>query len=193
MAKGVKQVALHKGIRIHQYLDDWLVRVRSYQISLQHTQTQVAICQKLGWLVNMEKSELDPKQVFKFVGYQIDLKGGMVRPTPERWQTLTPEIQELLARPTCPVRQLMSLIELLTATEKQVHLGRFHEAHTVAPEKQLEGNRVTIKGDPYPQVAPPHLRWWLEEDDVFQGQPLHPLKHALQIFTDTSKEGGPLI
>ena len=34
----------------------------------------------------------------------------------------------------------------------------------------------------------PHLRWWLEESNVPQGQPLHPIKHALQIFTDTSKE-----
>ena len=35
----------------------------------------------------------------------------------------------------------------------------------------------------------PHLRWWLKEDNVLTGQPLHPIKHALQIFTDASKEG----
>ena len=35
----------------------------------------------------------------------------------------------------------------------------------------------------------PHLQWWLEEDNVLQGQPLHPIKHALQIFTNASKEG----
>ena len=35
----------------------------------------------------------------------------------------------------------------------------------------------------------PHLRWWLEESNVLLGQPLHPQKHALQIFTDASKEG----
>ena len=34
----------------------------------------------------------------------------------------------------------------------------------------------------------PHLQWWLESN-VLQGQPLHPVKHALQIFTDASKEG----
>ena len=57
----VKLTALQKGIRIHQYLDDWLVRVRSHQTFLQHTQSQ---SQDLGWLVNMKKSEPDPKQVF---------------------------------------------------------------------------------------------------------------------------------
>ena len=43
---------------------------------------------RLGWLVNEEKSELEPKQVFNFVGYQFDLREGRVRPTTERWETL---------------------------------------------------------------------------------------------------------
>ena len=40
-----------------------------------------------------------------------------------------------------------------------------------------------------PKSLHPRLRWWLEESNVLLGQPLHPLKHALQIFTDASKEG----
>ena len=117
-------MAIHKGIRIHQYLD-WLVRATSHQDCLQHTQTLVKMCQDLGWLVNVEKSELEPKQVFDFVGYQFDLQSGRVRPTPNRWQSLQEKIQRLLVLPACPVRQFMSLIGL-TATEKQVHLGRLY-------------------------------------------------------------------
>ena len=67
-----------QGIRIHQYLDDWLVRARSHQVCLQHKQELVKICQNLGWLVNLEKSELEPKQIFNFVGYQFDLQSGRV-------------------------------------------------------------------------------------------------------------------
>ena len=37
VAKEVKLMAIHKGIRIHQYLDDWLVRAGSHQVCLQHT------------------------------------------------------------------------------------------------------------------------------------------------------------
>ena len=88
MAKEVKFLALQRGIRIHQYLDDWLVRARSHQTFLQHTQTLVALCQELGWLVNKDKSELNSKQVFNFVGYEFDLKEGRVRPTQEHWHTL---------------------------------------------------------------------------------------------------------
>ena len=81
-------MAIHKGIRIHQYLDDWLVRSRSLQTCLQHTQELVEICQELGWVVNFEKSEVEPKQIFNFIGYQFDLKCGRVGPTPDRWQNL---------------------------------------------------------------------------------------------------------
>ena len=61
IAKEVKLMASHRGIRIHQYLDDWLVRATSHQACFQHTQSLVKICQKLGWLVNFDKSELVPK------------------------------------------------------------------------------------------------------------------------------------
>ena len=78
LAKEVKLMAIHQGIRIHQYLDDWLVRAKFHQICIQHTQILVQMCQDLDWLVNLEKSELEPKQVFDFVGYQFDLKSGRV-------------------------------------------------------------------------------------------------------------------
>ena len=61
----------------------------------------VALCRELGWLVNKEKSELDPKQVFNCIHYQFDLKEGRVRPTPERWQALTDKIQTILSSPVC--------------------------------------------------------------------------------------------
>ena len=141
-------------------------------------------------LVNKEKSELDPKQVFNFVGYQFDLREGKVRPTPERWQTLTDKILSFLSGLVCPVRQFMSLIGLLTATEKQVHLGRLHmrpiQWHLKNNWRVPESLEKVI---PVPRSLHLHLRWWLEESNVLPGQPLHPLKHALQIFTDTSKEG----
>ena len=183
-------MAIHKGIRIHQYLDDWLVRVRSHQVCLQHTWDLVKLCQDLGWLVNLEKSELEPKQVFDFVGYQFDLRSGRVRPTPDRWQILQAKIQILLSLPTYLVRKFMSLIGLLTATEKQVHLGRLHmrpiQWHLKNNWRVPESLEKVI---PIPRSLHPHLHRWLEESNVLQRQPLHPIKHALQIFTDASKEG----
>ena len=130
------------------------------------------------------------KQVFNFVGYQFDHREGKVRPTPERWQTLTDKILSTLSGPGCPVRQFMSLIGLLTATEKQVHLGRLHmrpiQWHLKNNWRVPESLEKVI---PVRRSLHPHLKWWLEESNVLPGQPLHSLKHALQTFTDASKEG----
>ena len=54
VVKEVKLMAQARNIRMHQYLD---------------TQTLLALCQELGWVVNLKKSELEPKQIFNFVGY----------------------------------------------------------------------------------------------------------------------------
>ena len=173
-----------------EYLDDWLVRARSHQACLQHTQELVKLCQELGWLVNLEKSELEHKQIFDCVGYQFDLRAGRVRPTPDRWQNLQDKVSEILSLPACPVRQLMSLIGLLTATEKQVHLGRLHmrpiQWHLRNNWRVPESLEKVIQ---IPRSLHPHLQWWLLEENVLIGQPLHPIKHTLQIFTDASKEG----
>ena len=48
VAKDVKLMALQRGIRIQQYLDDCLVRATSHQTCLQHRQTLVALCRELG-------------------------------------------------------------------------------------------------------------------------------------------------
>ena len=100
------------------------------------------------------------------------------------------DIREIMSSPVCPVWNLMSLIGLLTATEKQVHLGRLHMRPI---QWHLKNNwrvpETMEKIIPIPNSLHPHLRWWLKESNVLTGQPLHPLKHALQIFTDASKEG----
>ena len=190
VVKEVKLMAQARGIRIHQYLDDWLVRAPDQETCQLHTQTLLALCHELGWVVNMEKSELTPQQVFNFVGYRFDLLSGRVLPTQDRWIALQQKLQFIKGRDCCSVRQFMSLIGLLTATEKQVWAGRLHmrpvqwhlKRHWHVP-KSLE------KIIPVPLSLHPHLDWWLDETNVLKGQPLHPLQHALQIFTDASNEG----
>ena len=190
VVKEVKLMAQAQGIRIHQYLDDWLLRAPCQEMCLRHTQTLLDLCRSLGWVVNMEKSELVPQQAFDFVGYHFDLSQGLVKPTQDRWTALSQKINLLLGLETCSVRQFMSLIGLLTATEKQVVSGRLHmrpiqwhlKKHWHVPES-LE------KIIPIPLSLHVHLRWWLSPDYVLSGQPLHPLQHALQLFPDASNEG----
>ena len=110
--------------------------------------------------------------------------------TQERWASLRQKLLCLKTRESCMVRQFMSLIGLLTAIEKQVWSGRLHmrpiqwhlKRHWHIPE-------VLEKVIPLPLSLHPHLDWWLDEGNVLKGQSLHPLSHALQLFTDASNEG----
>ena len=56
-------------------------------------------------------------------------------------------------------------------------------------QKQLEHARVPRKSHTHTKVAPTASKMVTEESSVLKGQPLYPIKHASQIFTDSSKEG----
>ena len=102
--------------------------------------------------MNLKNSELDSRQVFYFVGYHFDLRCGLVRLTPDQWQTLQEKIHGLISRPACPVWHF--LIGLLTAIEKQVHFGWFHmrpiRRHLKNNWRVLE--KVTRKGHSHSKV-----------------------------------------
>ena len=170
VVKEVKLMAQSRGKRIHQYLDDWLIQAPTKQSCHQGTQSLLALCQGLGWVVNLQKSELQPKQVFEFVGYQYNLSHGLIKPTQNRWESILQKVQSIMASPKCRVRNFMSLIGLLTATEKQVPLGRLHmrpiqwhlKRHWRVPES-LE------KEIPVPRSLHPHLLCWTKETNVLCG------------------------
>ena len=85
----------------------------------------------------------------------------------------------------------MSLIGLLTATEKQVHQGQLHMKLIQWPLKNNWRVPETLeKVIPIPRSLHPHLQWWLKEDNVLTGQPLHPIKYALQIFRHINRRMG---
>ena len=64
IVKEVKLTALSRGLRLHQYLDNWLIRSQSREETLVNTQAVVDLTQPLGWIINQKKSELNPTQVF---------------------------------------------------------------------------------------------------------------------------------
>ena len=62
IVKEVMLMALPRGLRLHQYLDDWLIRSQSQEEAQVNTQAVVDLAQSFGWIINQEKSELKPAQ-----------------------------------------------------------------------------------------------------------------------------------
>ena len=144
-----------RGIRIHQYLDDWLLRAPSPEISQLCTQTLLALSRELGWVVNMKKSELVPQQVFNFVGYRFDLLTGRVLPTQERWHTLQEKLLFIKGR-----KNLHSLA--VHVPDRSSHSNREAsmvqssslETHTVASEATLARTRGSGKDHSSSTLSP---------------------------------------
>ena len=123
--KLVKLIALQSGIRLHQYLDDWLIRAPSEQECRDQIQKLQKLEKDLGFIVNLKKSEFKPSQRFVFLGYHFSLDLALVKPTQDWWTKLQ-MFHRLSLKSVISARTLMSTIGLLASTEKTVKLGRMH-------------------------------------------------------------------
>ena len=190
IVKEVKLMALSRGLRIHQYLDDWLIRSQSQEEAQVNTQTVVDLTQSLGWIINQEKSELKPTQVFSFVGYEYHLDSALVKPTQERWLKLQDLILRLKSKHVLTARCLMSLIGLLASTEKMVPEGRLHmrpfQFHLKEHWRYPQSLDNLL---PWTEAIAAHLDWWQNPSNLMKGADLHPKHHSIQLFTDASNEG----
>ena len=187
--KEVKLMALSRGLRLHQYLDDWLIRSQSQEEALVNTQAVVDLTQSLGWIINQEKSELNP-QVFSFVGYEYHIDSVLVKPTQERWLKLQDLILRLKSKHVLTAICLMSLIGLLASMENMVPEGRLHmrpfQFHFKEHWKYPQSLDSLL---PWTEAISAHLDWWPNPTNVMKGSDLYPKDHSIQLFTDASNEG----
>ena len=148
VVKEVKLMAQSWGIRIHQYLDDWLIRAPTRESCHLGTQSLLALCQELGWVVNLQKLELEPKQVFEFVGYRYDLSQGLIKPTQIRWGFDSPEGGVHPSQPNLSSQVLHVSNRPAYSNRKTGAPGETpHETHPVAPQKTLEVPRISRERD----------------------------------------------
>ena len=190
LVKEVKLLALKQDIRLHQYLDDWLIRAPSQAESKEHTANLLSLIQSLGFIVNHQKSELVPQQRFKFIGYHFSLDQGLVRPTQDRWAKIQNSFNRISKKSVINARTLMSIIGLLASAEKTVRLGRIHmrpfQWHLKTHWKFPMPLNSPI---PWTQTMKQHAEWWLDPQHVLGGEFLHPRDHDVLIFTDASNAG----
>ena len=190
VVKEVKFIALSQGVRIHQYLDDWLVRVKDQDTCARDVQKLVTLVGKLGWIVNLKKSELNPTQDLKFLGYLFNLRGGLVYPNQKKVDKLKILAVSILQGHTTTPRKLMSLIGVMASMEKTVPLGQIHmrpfqwflKTNWHFPQSL---DKVVLIS----QLIKDHLAWWMDPQNVLKGSSLHQKEHNMLMFTDASEKG----
>ena len=126
IVKEVKLMTLSRGLRLHQYLDDWLIRSQSQDQAQVNTHSVVDLTPSLCWIINQEKSEVKPTRVFSFVWLRIPSRFSPCKTHSERWLRLQDLILRFKLKHVLTARCLMSLIGLLASMEKMVPEGGLH-------------------------------------------------------------------
>ena len=179
-----------QGIRLLQYLDDWLILSSSRPVLLSHLQLAVSLVTRLGLIINPKKSDLCPSQDFVFVGIRFLTKDNLVRVPSPRISSILSLTRIFLNRTSVSARYLLSLLGVLNAAADLVPLGRLHlrplQFYLLAhwrPRSNLLEDTV-----PLSPLFHRHLRWWSLEEH-FHGVPLCPPVPSVFLFTDASLEG----
>ena len=166
IVKEVNLIAVQSGIRLHQYLDDWLIHAPSEQCTVQ-TPKLLKLVKDLGFIVNLKKSELKPSQRFDFLGYHFLLDLALVKPTQDRWTKLQEMFYPLSLKSVISARTLMSTTGLLASMVKTKIGQDAYETFSVASQNSLEISDASGHTDPLES-----------EDDMTRGMVVRPSKCA---------------
>ena len=128
---------------------------------------------QLGFLINSEKSNLEPTQDITNIGGRFRLDKGIVLPTPDRMLKLREIVKNLMGK-VVPARQYLqtlgvmaSCIELIPNARLYMRPVQLHLLHWWKPvSRDLE---ALI---PSSQHLSEHLIWWLQEANVAKGRSL---------------------
>lgn len=190
LLRPVLQYLRQRGIKVHAYLDDWIVRAASRDQCHRHTQELLETLEHLGWLVNYPKSELEPRQAFEFLSMAFDTVRATVAPAP-KFQTRVHNLALQTRRlPRWTARRVHSLIGLLQFLATLTSRGRLHLRPLQRWMREHWSQRRGEWSDllQLDQQFHQALQWW-DHPDRYVGIPLVSPTPTINLCTDASMMG----
>ena len=121
-------------------LADWLIRVESPEQAQMHSEMTIALLQRLGWVINFEKSDLTPSQDFQFLGMHFNTRQFTVAPLPKMHLKVQSVHQHWMSNPIVTTRDLHSLLGMVMFMATLVCRGRLrHQSSDGPPEHGARG------------------------------------------------------
>ena len=115
--KVVAVVAAHlrmQNIRLAVFLDDCLALNAIQQMPLRDRKRILKLLSQLGFLINSEKSNLEPTQDITYIGGRFQLDKGIVLPTPDRMLKLREVVTNLMGK-IVPARQYLQTLSVMAS------------------------------------------------------------------------------
>ena len=113
-----------RGMIIIIYLDDILILSGSERLSRKDTQMVQALLLKLGFLVNFEKSSIDPQQRFLYLGLWWDLRNWTISLAHHRWDRLRRTAHRVRRAQFSTCRAVAAMVGLVQSATEAVPLAR---------------------------------------------------------------------
>ena len=178
-------------IRVHAYLDDWIMRLFDPRLGHKTAYVVVQLLRMLGWLINFPKSTLVPHSLFEFIGLEWDLHGATLKPRLEKILKLKRDVR--IAQPGTQIKakKLASLIGVIKWMAPYVPLGQMHlkklqwkVKETWSQKTHGWGARITVT-----RSMQDLLKWWTRPTNTRVGVPLKTPTPDHELFTDASCHG----
>ncbi len=114
------------GVRILNYLDDWLILAQSREQLGDHRDLVLRHLSQLGLRVNWEKSKLSPVQRISFLGVELDSVSMTARLTEEHAQAVLNCLSSFRGRNVVPLKQFQRLLGHMASAAAVTPLGLLH-------------------------------------------------------------------
>ena len=160
-----------RGIRLLQYLDDWLIFSASQSKTRQHVDQLLSLCRSLGIVINTEKSDLSSSRSVEYLGMVIDTVSAQAFPTEARVEKFLSLARKFLAQPNPPVRQWQVLLGHMSSLEKLVPRARLRMRSLQWQLKSVWSTETDPLHLPVPRSrqVDTDVSWWMSRDHLLQG------------------------
>ncbi len=181
-----------EGIRILNYLDDWLVLAQSEAKSLSHRALLLSHLECLGLRVNFAKSPLSPSQRVSFLGTVFDSIQMRAVVTTECALAIQQLAASFKACASLPLKMFQKLLGLMAAESPVLQLGLLHMRPLQywlkprVPSHVWHHGRLLIRVD---QACVTALAPWTNVQWMEQAVPLGMVYRRKVVSTDASNTG----
>jgi len=180
-----------RGVNMFQYLDDWYILGLTVERTELSRDLALQWTRDLGFLINIEKSDLFPKTLTSFIGSLLSLLDQRAIPSQARMDNVIRLANKFLNTPSLPAREWRGLLGHLASLFDLVPFGRAR-ARPIQLNLRAHWSQTRDSDDKLVPVLPKikwYLRWWADRDNLSAGVPFLPPSPTATIVTDASMEG----
>ncbi|XP_050292960.1 uncharacterized protein LOC126733621 isoform X1 [Anthonomus grandis grandis] len=190
--KIMKQVAgfLRKlNILLIFYLDDILLLADSKSQCIKNIKTTTQLLENLGFIININKSVLQPEQTINFFGFSFNSASLKISLPEKNIYSIKQKIKQFKRKIQCTVRVFAQLLGKLVASCPATKYGFAHlkileiiKHSAIRSDYQNYNKKMEICDS-----IRNELSWW--ENNIGKGQDIKPHQFKLEIFSDASPTG----